>query len=162
MIEKKITTIIYAYDSVQELNAEDQILVKKAKEITANSYAPYSHFYVGAALLLENGKIIKGSNQENAAYPSGLCAERVALFWANSEYPDVPVKTIAISAKTNNGFTSRPVSPCGACRQVLMETETRFKKPIKIILAGAQKVELIENARSLLPINFDEEFLKKK
>lgn len=160
MIEKKVTTTIYEYDSVKELSSEDQVLVKKAKEITAHSYAPYSHFHVGAAIMLENGKIITGTNQENAAYPSGLCAERVALFWANSEYPDLAVKTIAISAKTNGSFTTVPVPPCGSCRQVLLETETRFKKPIKIILAGEKKVEVIENARSLLPINFDEEFLK--
>ncbi|MEN8121123.1 MAG: cytidine deaminase [Bacteroidota bacterium] len=162
MIEKKITTTIYEYDSVKELSSEDQELVTKAKKITEHSYAPYSHFHVGAALILENGEIITGTNQENAAYPSGLCAERVALFWANSQFPDVAVKAIAIAAKTNGGFTPAPVSPCGACRQVLLETETRFKKPIKIILAGDQKVEVIENARSLLPINFDEEFLKKK
>jgi len=162
MVEKKIITTVYLYDSVDELEKDDQELVKKAKKITEHSYAPYSHFHVGAALMLENGKIITGSNQENAAYPSGLCAERVALFYANSEFPGVAVKTIAISAKTNGGFTKIPVPPCGACRQVLLETETRFKKPVKIILAGKEKIELIENAKSLLPINFDEEFLKKK
>ncbi len=161
MIEKKITTTVYEYDSVTELSTDDQELIKKAKEITKNSYAPYSHFHVGAALLLENGKIITGSNQENAAYPSGLCAERVALFWANSQYPEVAVKTIAIAVKTNSGFLKSPAPPCGSCRQVLLETETRFKTPIKIILAGNEKIQIIENAKSLLPINFDEEFLKK-
>ncbi len=162
MIKKKITTTVYGYDSVKELEKDDQELVKRAKKITKNSYAPYSRFHVGAAILLENGKIITGSNQENAAYPSGLCAERVALFYANSEFPDVAVKSVAISAKTNSGFTSSPVPPCGACRQVLLETEIRFKKNIKIILAGNKKVEIVENVRSLLPINFDEGFLKKK
>jgi cytidine deaminase len=161
MIEKKITTTVYEYDSATELSKEDQNLIERAREITKNSYAPYSHFYVGAALILENGKIITGSNQENAAYPSGLCAERVALFWANSEYPDVPVKAIAIAVKTDKGFLKSPAPPCGSCRQVLLETETRFKTPIKIILAGNEKVQLIENARSLLPINFDEKFLKR-
>ena len=161
MIEKKIITSVFEYDSANELNAEDQELIKKAREVTGNSYAPYSHFHVGAALILENGEIIKGSNQENAAYPSGLCAERVALFWANSEYPDVAVKAIAITVKTDEGFLKSPAPPCGSCRQVLLETETRFKTPIKIILAGDKKIQVIENAKSLLPINFDEQFLKK-
>ncbi|OQY04495.1 MAG: cytidine deaminase [Bacteroidetes bacterium 4572_117] len=161
MIEKTIITTVYEYNSVAELEKEDQELVKKAKEITHNSYAPYSHFHVGAALILENGKIITGTNQENAAYPSGLCAERVAIFWANSQYPDIAVKTIAIAVKTNTGFLKSPAPPCGSCRQVLLETETRFKTPIKIILAGNEKIQLIKNAKSLLPINFDENFLKK-
>ena len=161
MIEKKITTTIYEYNSISELSNDDSILIEKAKEITKNSYAPYSKFYVGAAVLLENDKIITGSNQENAAYPSGLCAERVALFWANSEYPNVAVKSIAIAVKANNEFLKNPAPPCGSCRQVLLETETRFKTPIKIILAGEEKIQIIENAKSLLPINFDDTFLKK-
>jgi len=162
MIEKKITTTVYEFDSVSELSIEDQNLIKEAKEITKNSYAPYSHFHVGAALLLANGEIITGTNQENAAYPSGLCAERVALFYANSKYPSVAVLSIAIAVKTNSEFLKKPAPPCGSCRQVLLETETRFKTPIKIILVGEEKIQLIENAKSLLPINFDDSFLKKR
>ena len=161
MIEKIIRTKVYEYDSANELQPEDQKLIEKARKITENSYAPYSHFHVGAALVLENGKIVTGTNQENAAYPSGLCAERVALFWANSEYPDVAVKAIAIAVKTDKGFLKNPAPPCGSCRQVLLETETRFETPIRIILAGNEKIQVIENARSLLPINFDEKFLKR-
>jgi len=161
MTEKQIITKVYEYNSIEELDVKDKILVKKAKEITKNSYAPYSNFNVGAAVLLENGKIVTGTNQENAAYPSGLCAERVALFYANSEYPNIPVLAIAVSVKTNNSFLESPAPPCGSCRQVLLETETRFKTPIKIILAAAEKVQIIENAKSLLPINFDDSFLKK-
>ena len=161
MTEKQIITKIYEYDSVEELNEKDRILVEEAKKITKNSYAPYSNFKVGAAVLLENGKILTGTNQENAAYPSGLCAERVALFYANSEYPDVAVNAIAVAVKTNNNFLETPAPPCGSCRQVLLETETRFKTPIKVILAADKKVQIIENAKSLLPINFDDSFLKK-
>ncbi len=160
MTEKQIVTKVYEYNSINKLDEKDKILIEKAKEITKNSYAPYSHFNVGAAVLLENGKIITGTNQENAAYPSGLCAERVALFYANSEYPDIAVKSIAITAKTNTDFVENPIPPCGSCRQVLLETETRFKIPIKIILAGSKKIQIIKNAKSLLPINFDDTFLK--
>ncbi|MBN1251177.1 MAG: cytidine deaminase [Bacteroidales bacterium] len=160
MTEKQIITKVYEYNSIDELEEKDKILVERAKEITKNSYSPYSHFRVGAALLLANGKIITGTNQENAAYPSGICAERVALFYANSEYPDVPVLSIAVAVKTNFGFIETPAPPCGSCRQVLLETETRFKTPIKIILAANEKIQIIEDAKSLLPINFDDSFLK--
>ncbi len=159
MKKKQFTIDIFEYDTHSELSTEDQKLLEKAKEITQNSYAPYSNFHVGAALILENGEIITGSNQENAAYPSGLCAERVALFWANSQYPDVPVKAIAITARKAQKFIEKPVAPCGACRQVLLETEMRFNQPIKIILAGENRVDIIENAQSLLPINFDKDAL---
>lgn len=160
MKKKQFSIDIFEYDTYSELDIETQKLLEKAKEITKNSYAPYSNFHVGAALILENGEIITGSNQENAAYPSGLCAERVALFWANSQYPNVPVKAIAIIAEKNKKFIEKPVAPCGACRQVLLETELRFNRPIKIILAGKNKVNIIENAQSLLPINFDRKALK--
>jgi len=159
MKKKQFTVDIFEYETAAELNSEDRALVEKAKEITQNSYAPYSEFHVGAALILENGEVITGSNQENAAYPSGLCAERVALFWANSQYPDVPVKAIAITARKKQRFIENPVAPCGACRQVLLETEKRFNHPIKIILAGENRVDVIENAQSLLPVNFDKKAL---
>lgn len=155
MKKKNITTVTYEYDSVEELNSEEQILIQKSKDAVENAYAPYSKFQVGAAVLLENGEIITGTNQENAAYPSGLCAERVAVFYANSKFPDVPVKAIAVTAFTNNNFVKTPIPPCGSCRQVLVETETRFQKPIKIYLVSESKITVINDAKDLLPLNFD-------
>ncbi len=159
---KKVEIILttYEYDSVEELSQEEQVLINKSKEIVKNAYAPYSKFNVGAAVLLANGKIITGTNQENAAYPSGLCAERVAIFYANSKYPSIPVKAIAVTAFTNNQFIEKPLPPCGSCRQVIVETETRFKTPIKIYLVSKDKITVIEDAKTLLPINFDEHFLE--
>jgi len=162
MIKKTISTTLFEYDSIDELEAVDQQLVEECKKITENAYAPYSNFHVGAALLLENGKIISGSNQENAAYPSGLCAERVALFYANSKFPNEKVKTIAISAASKGKFTQFPIGPCGSCRQVILETENRFKSPIKIILYSEEKIQVVEDASCLLPISFTEDFLKKE
>ncbi len=159
MNEKKITTVIYEYNSVKELNSDEQKLINASKEAVKNAYAPYSKFQVGAAVLLENGEIITGTNQENAAYPSGLCAERVAVFYANSKYPDVPVIAIAVTAFTNNKFVQTPIPPCGSCRQVLTETETRFKKPIKVYLVSESGITVINNAKDLLPLNFDESSL---
>ncbi|MCF6366273.1 MAG: cytidine deaminase [Bacteroidales bacterium] len=161
MKKVEITTTTYEYDSPEELSKNEQILINKSKEVVKNAYAPYSKFNVGAAVLLENGEIITGTNQENAAYPSGLCAERVAIFYANSKYPDVPVKAIAVSAFTNNKFVGNPVPPCGSCRQVIMETETRFKTPIKIYLVSSNKITVINDAKNLLPLNFDEHFLSE-
>jgi cytidine deaminase len=160
MIIKEISTTLYEFDSEDELDSIDLQLVNEAKLITENAYAPYSKFRVGAAILLENGKIIHGTNQENAAYPSGLCAERVALFYANSNYPETKVVSIAIAAKTNGAFTKSPITPCGSCRQVIMESQLRMKYPIKIILYGSDKIQIIKDASTLLPIGFSEDFLK--
>ena len=159
MKKKNITTVTYEYDSVEELSKEEQFLIQKSKDAVNNAYAPYSKFQVGAAVLLENGEIITGTNQENAAYPSGLCAERVAVFYANSKYPNVPVKAIAVTAFTNNHFVKTPIPPCGSCRQVLVETETRFNTPIKIYLVSDSKITVINDAKDLLPLNFDESSL---
>ena len=145
--------------SCKEFSAEEQELIKKCKEAVKYSYAPYSKFNVGAAVLLANGEIISGSNQENVAYPSGLCAERVAIFYANSKFPDIPVKSIAITAFTRNKYIENPVPPCGACRQVIIETETRFKTAIKIILVSRNKITVIEDAKILLPLNFNKNSL---
>ncbi len=143
------------YDNIDELSETDRKLVEKSQQALSSSYSPYSHFRVAAAVLLENGEIICGTNQENAAYPSGLCAERVALFYANSKYPEVAVEMIAISASGNNiDCTAKPISPCGSCRQVILETENRFQKPIKIILYGQEKIVVFENAKDLLPLAF--------
>ncbi len=146
---------VLEYNSIDELSHSDKKLVEQSQKAIISSYSPYSKFRVGAAVLLENGEIITGANQENAAYPSGLCAERVALFYANSKYPDVAVEAIAISASGNGkDFTCKPISPCGACRQVILETENRFEKPIKIILYGKDKITVFENSVDLLPIAF--------
>jgi len=161
MIKKKLSINLIEYQSVDEMEDSDKQLIEYAKSATANSYAPYSNFHVGAALMLENGEIIIGSNQENAAYPSGLCAERVALFYANSKFPEMKVLAIAIAARNNGTFTDSPIAPCGSCRQVMLETETRFKQAIKIILVGESQILVVENANNLLPISFTEDFLRK-
>lgn len=150
-----LTTEIKVY-TMSELSEKDHRLVIAAQEATLRSYAPYSHFHVGAAVLLEDGTIVTGTNQENAAYPSGLCAERTALFYANSQYPKQAVMALAIAARTENGkLCKTPVSPCGACRQVMTETEKRFEKPMRILLCGSDEVFIAENAQSLLPLSFD-------
>lgn len=155
-IEAKIK--VCAYD---EFSAEDKQLVDAARAATANSYAVYSKFNVGAAVRLDNGVIVKGSNQENAAYPSGLCAERTTLFWANSQYPENAVLAMAIAARTDKGELPMPIPPCGACRQVILETEKRFGKAIKIILFGTKESYIIEDGiKALMPLSFDSAFLE--
>lgn len=143
----------------EELDGTQRQLVNAAREATARSYSPYSRFAVGAAALLANGVTVTGSNQENAAYPSGTCAERTTLFYANSQYPDQPVRMLAIAARNEAGFTDTPVTPCGACRQVLLETEQRFGLPIQILLCGKKAVYVIEGVKNLLPLSFGAEFL---
>ena len=153
MQQRIIETKVAVYH-FEELSEEYKSLINRAKEQVKKSYAPYSKFHVGAALLLENGEIVTGNNQENAAYPSGLCAERTAMFYANSQYPNVPVKTLAVAAWTNGKFVTQPITPCGACRQVLLETETRFKNDITVLLYGTEAVFKIENVKELLPLSF--------
>lgn len=144
----------------EELEEEEKALVDEAKKATDNSYSPYSHFSVGAALKLENNKVIIGANQENSAYPSGLCAERTALFYANCKFNDVPVTCLAIAAKDSAGmFTEEPVYPCGACRQVFVETVSRFKKTFKVLLYGTKGVYVIDSALDLMPLSFDGSYL---
>ena len=140
--------------SEKELPYDEASLIEAAREAALRAYAPYSGYKVGAAVLLENGEIITGNNQENVAYPSGMCAERVAVFYANARYPFVPVRTLAIAAYSQNAFTGF-VSPCGACRQVLLEAEKRFGKPIRILLAGRDEVRVIQCAGDLLPLAFE-------
>lgn len=137
-----------------ELNETDRRLTDAAREATSRSYSPYSHFAVGAAALLENGTIVTGSNQENAAYPSGTCAERTTVFYANSQYPDQPILTLAIAARNEAGFLEQPISPCGACRQVLLETEQRYGKPMRILLCGRTGVYELQGVKDLLPLSF--------
>ena len=154
-LEIEIQTCTY-----QELNEEDRKLIDAAKEATNRSYAPYSKFSVGAAALLNNGIIVTGTNQENAAYPSGLCAERTTLFYANSQYPDQPVKTLAIAARTQTSYLESPIPPCGSCRQVLMETEQRFNQPMRILLYGKKEIFIINGTKDILPLSFGSEFLE--
>ncbi len=156
IIETKFTQ----FNNINELEKTKELLSKKAIEAIKNAYAPYSGFSVGAAVLLENEEIITGTNQENASYPSGLCAERTALFYANSQFPDVPVKAIAVAAKKDGKLIDKPVAPCGACRQVMIETENRFKTEIEVILISDSTVLTIENSKSLLPLSFTNDFIK--
>lgn len=140
-----------------DLSDEERQLVEVAKQSTYNSYAPYSHFHVGAAILLKNGTIVPGCNQENAAFPSGLCAERSALFAAGAQYPDQPVLMLAIAVRNNKGeFLEEPASPCGSCRQVIIETETRYKQPIRILLYGTKYTYVMDGIKQLMPLSFTE------
>lgn len=158
MEKKEIILEFIEYNSADELTGDENELIATAKSSAKNAYAPYSHFKVGAAVLLSNGKIIAANNQENAAYPSGLCAERIAIFSAVAQNPDVAIKTIAISADTNN----YPVTPCGACRQVIAEYETKFNNKIKIIMTGASgKVISTDSVKNLLPMMFNSSSLNK-
>lgn len=142
---------------LDELSPEEQQLVAKAIASTDNSYAKYSHFHVGAALLLENGVVLPGCNQENAAFPAGLCAERSAIFAAGAQYPNVAVTTLAIAARNPQGkLTEEPVSPCGTCRQVMIETETRYERPIRILLYGRRRIFVMDGIRHLMPLSFTE------
>lgn len=143
-----------------ELTSEELRLLDEARRATYRSYAPYSHFSVGAAVELTDGTIVSGSNQENAAYPSGLCAERTAVFYANSRYPEQPIRRICIVARNTEGqFLQRPISPCGACRQVLLEAEQRAKNAIEVLLYGTDGVYIISSIKDLLPLGFDESLL---
>lgn len=155
-MKKEIQLSYQEYANEEDLPTVYQQLIIAAKQASEDAYAAYSNFKVGAALLLDNKEIITGNNQENAAYPSGLCAERVATFYANAKYPDNAVLAIAIAASNNNGFLDFPIAPCGACRQVLLETEQRYAQPISIILYGTDKIQVIPNAKSLLPFFFDQ------
>lgn len=143
---------VYHYD---ELSTSDKELVDQAKKACERSYAPYSNFAVGAAALLTNGIIITGSNQENAAYPSGTCAERTTLFYANSQYPDQAVDTLAVAAHNSKRFLPSPIPPCGACRQVIMEVEKRGQKPIRILLYGDNEIYECNGIANLLPLSFE-------
>ena len=154
MKDLTITSVIKVYE-YDELNDADRALLDDAIEATRRSYAPYSHFSVGAAALLANGVIVTGTNQENAAFPSGLCAERTTLFYANSQYPDQPVVTLAIAARTEKDFIDQPIPPCGACRQVILETEKRYKQPIRILLYGKECIYEVKSIGDLLPLSFD-------
>lgn len=141
--------------SFKELQSEELELVEAARSIARDAYAPYSKFRVGAALRLKSGRIVTGSNQENAAYPSGLCAERTALFYAGAQYPDDPVVALAVTAMRDDNLYVALAAPCGGCRQVILETADRYKSPFPVYLAGPDSVQIVADCRQLLPINFD-------
>lgn len=149
-----------SYHSETELDEEDRMLITQAREASESSYSPYSHFQVGAAVLLESGAIVKGSNQENSSFPSGLCAEQVALFHAGSNYNGVAVKKIAITARRSDSDTFVPVSPCGSCRQVMIEYEFKQNLPIEILMQVAvNKWVKTHSAEMLLPFCFNKNSL---
>lgn len=149
------------YKSAKELSGEDAWLLQKAIDATKNAYAPYSHFQVGAVAKLINGELVTGTNQENASYPAGICAERVLLSAASSLYPGVPIETMAISYRSPDVASDHPVTPCGICRQSLQEFEQRVKSPVRLILGGMEgEVIIIPAASMLLPLSFTGDDLK--
>ena len=162
MIMKKvsITCSFDVFESTQDLPQEVASLMQEAVDARKVAYAPYSKFRVGAAILLENGEVVIGSNQENAAYPSGLCAERTAIFYAGAKYPNVPFKMIAISATSDTNPTLSPIPPCGACRQSIAEYESRQSYPVELYFMGESgKVYRSESLENLLPLSFDKNVL---
>ncbi len=145
---------------MEELSTDDRNLVEAAIRATRNSYSPYSHFAVGAALRLADGTVVAGANQENAAYPSGLCAERTAIFAAQAQHPDQPVTTLAIAAATGGHLVQAPIVPCGACRQVIVETEHRYQSPIRLLLYGTNGIYAVDSIKDLLPLSFVSDAMK--
>ena len=161
-MEQKQLTIQYFEMSPDEIVDTDiRQMMQQAIEARNKAYAPYSNFKVGAAVLLIDGTIVEGSNQENGAYPSGLCAERTALFYANSQYKDIPIKAIAIAAGTDNELTAEPITPCGACRQVMLESQNRQSTPIEVWMIGKNKVIKLSSTDSLMTFAFDGKSLQK-
>ncbi len=152
---------IKKYNSIEELSVNDKALMEQAIKSREHAYAPYSHFRVGAAVLLENGEIILGSNQENAAYPSGLCAERVAIFAASAQHPNKIIKAMAVTCRHETNVTDMPLTSCGSCRQVMLEYELKQEAPIKVFFYGQRGSVLeISNCKSLLPLFFDKNILR--
>lgn len=155
MKHRTITIPVTEYASIIEMEPLDCSLAEKAIEAAKNAYAPYSNFKVGAAIRLSTGDIILGSNQENAAYPSGLCAERVVLFWAGSQHPNTSVKSMAVVAFKDGLMIEEPITPCGACRQVIAEHEYRFASSFSVILLGKNRVLKLDKSTYLLPFGFN-------
>lgn len=155
-IEIKLQSWLY-----EELSESDRILVDLAKEATFSSYSPYSKFSVGAALLLENGTVVKGCNNENAAYPVTLCAERTAIFSAQAQYPNVPIVALAVAARNMKGeFVVKPVTPCGSCRQVIAEQEYRYGRSIRVLMVGEDEILIAKSVKDILPLCFEEGDMK--
>ena len=155
MTNKEIKIAYLEYQSIDELEQEDKRLALEAIEATKLSYAPYSNFNVGAAVRLDNGQIVKGSNQENAAYPSGICAERTAMFYASANYPENAMTAIAITASQNGTLCDNPATPCGSCRQVMAQYQTKGGQPMEILLVGGKKIWKFGKVDDVLPLIFD-------
>lgn len=156
----ELKTKIIVYESREELPFEWAGLLQQAEQAARKAYAPYSRFQVGAALLLNNGQVVTGSNQENAVYPCGICAERVAAFSASAQYPEVPFSKMAIAAINPESPLKSPITPCGSCRQVLFEYEQKFNQPLELLLAGQEgAIYHIQSAAELLPYTFHAGFL---
>ena len=155
MTNKEIKIAYIEYESLDQLDADDRKTADTAVEAISLSYAPYSRFNVGAAVMFEDGEIVKGANQENAAYPSGLCAERTALFYASASRPDKAMKILAIAAGQEGKLCESPATPCGACRQVMAQYQTKSGRPMAVILIGARKIWKFEKVDDLLPLIFD-------
>ena len=155
MTSKEIKIAYKEYETLDELEPRDRELAQAAIEAMQGSYAPYSNFNVGAAVLFEDGDIVQGSNQENAAYPSGLCAERTALFYASASRPDKAMEALAIVAGQNGNICRNPATPCGACRQVMAQYQTKSGRPMRVLLVGSGKIWRFEKVDDLLPLIFD-------
>ena len=155
MTNKEIKIAYQEFDSLNELCHKDRLLAEAAIDATSRSYAPYSNFNVGAAIMYEDGEIIQGSNQENAAYPSGLCAERTALFYASSRRPDTPIISLAIAASQKGTLCNIPATPCGACRQVMAQYQVKSGKPMTVLLVGGEKIWKFASVDDLLPLTFN-------
>ncbi len=160
MQEKDIVSKVKIY-GYEELSASDRTLIERAKAATQTSYAPYSHFQVGAAVRLADGTVVAGSNQENAAFPSSLCAERTALFYANANHPGQAVKELAIAAYANGQFLKAPIPPCGACRQVILGIEERYATTVRILLFGEEGTYVVDSVKALLPLQFTGETMRE-
>jgi cytidine deaminase len=161
MEKRRISFDLLVYDTLEDLSKSEKALMKIAVEARENAYAPYSQFLVGAAVLLDNSEIVIGNNQENASYPSGLCAERVALFQAGAKYPNVAIHTIAISASSNIHKVDKPAAPCGNCRQAIAEYEQKQNSPIAILMMGfSGKIFKCESLEDILPLAFGSSYLK--
>ena len=155
MTEKKFSVSYTEYASIDELSAEDRELAAEAIAAMGNAYAPYSHFHVGAAVRMSNSQIVRGSNQENAAFPSGLCAERTAMFAASAKYPDKDLRSIALAGGVHGRLTAEPATPCGACRQVMAQYQAKAGKPMSVLMIGAKRIWKFEKVDDILPLIFD-------
>lgn len=161
MLKEKYSFEFEVYNSINDLVTADAELLQQAKDIAETAYAPYSNFFVGAVAKLQDGSIVKGTNQENASYPVGLCAERSLLSSAATLFPNIAVETMAISYHNHNGSSSKPISPCGMCRQYLLEYENRTSTPMRLIMGGLEgKIYIVQSAAQLLPFSFTSEDLK--
>ncbi|MBR4883386.1 MAG: cytidine deaminase [Bacteroidales bacterium] len=156
MQQKNVTVNYREYESIEELPLPDKYLLQEAINATASSYAPYSNFNVGAAVRMSNGEIVTGSNQENAASPSGLCAERVAIFAAHHQYPSQAIEAIAVVGKQDGKITSELTFPCAACIQVMLESQKRSGKPLQIIVGSSGRIQVFSSVNDLLPFSFTE------